>query len=491
MKKWLVFVFLSVIFLQGFSAPNRLRAYLSYSNFYSPEHGPYLETYLTVLGKSVLFVKTNNGKFQGTVAVTMLFRQNDSIREFRKYELNSPEVDDTTKINFSFLDQQRIPLPAGKYDFELLIADKNQDKPPFQHRETFEINFPKDRISVSGIELIESFTKASEPGTLTKNGFDLMPYMDNFYPASVNKLIYYAEIYNTTSTLKDQPFVISTSIQSFETGKMVNDMVKVKRETPKIVNIAFGEIDISKLASGNYKVVVSVKDKENNELASGELFFQRSNPTVGYDIARLSGVDLSSSFAFRLQNPDSLREAIRCLSPIASGEEKYFIHNQLNNATLEVLQQFFHTFWVIRDPLKPEVAWMNYYDKVLAVDREFHAINKKGYETERGRVYLQYGAPNSRAQSYDEPRAYPYEVWHYYNIGKQSNRRFVFYAPNNATGDFELLHSDVLGELYNPRWEIALHQRDTDRYNNPQDVDRMKEVDHWGKHSDDLYLIPR
>ncbi|MBK7212009.1 MAG: GWxTD domain-containing protein [Bacteroidales bacterium] len=493
MKKFILFtLILSGVFLNGYSKTDNLRAYLSYSTFYSPNHGPYLETYLSVFGKSVVYIKKENGKYQASVLVTMLFKQKDSIRDFRKYELFSPEIDDTTSINFSFLDQQRIPISQGTYNFELLVSDKNRDKAPFKIEEQLDINYPAGKINISGIELVESFKKVEAETELSKSGYEFIPFMDNFYPGSINKLVYYSEIYNTITALpQEEKFAVSISIQSYETGKLISNYLKIKRESPKQVIVAFGEFDIQNLPSGNYNLVVSVRDKENKELATNMLFFQRSNPEAHFDLQSLSNIDVRNSFVSSIQSLDTLREYIRSLYPISSSEEKLFIRSQIKLANLETLQQFFLSFWVSRNNADPSKAWEEYYVQVQAVDKEFHTVNKRGYETDRGRVYLQYGPPNARSQSYDEPRAYPYEIWQYYKLGIQSNRKFVFFARDYASGEFELLHSDAQGEINNPRWEIALHSRDTDRYNSPQQIDRMSEDGYFGKHSDDFYNLPR
>lgn len=70
-----------------------------------------------------------------------------------------------------------------------------------------------------------------------------------------------------------------------------------------------------------------------------------------------------------------------------------------------------------------------------------------GFETDRGRVYLKYGAPSTHVVRENSPSEYPYEIWTYNKIGKYSNKRFVFYNPDLTNGAYRLLHSDVLGEL--------------------------------------------
>jgi GWxTD domain-containing protein len=495
MKKWLTLLLFAGIILQANSNPGILRAYLSYSAFYSPEHGPYLETYLAVLGKSIIYIKKDNGKYQGTVLVTMLFKQQDSIREFRKYELSSPEVEDTTAVDFSFLDQQRIPLPDGSYEFELSIADKNRKAAPFNVSDNLVISFPKDKLSVSGIELVESFQKATETSQLTKSGYDFIPYLDNFFPSAVNKITYYAEVYHASSAmLPEEKFAIITSIQSFETGTVVSDYQRLKRESAKTVNVVFGEFDIKDLPSGNYNLVISVRDKENKELASNLLFFQRSNPNARYDLTGLASVDLSQSFSSQFLALDTLREYIRCLYPISSAPEKLFIRSQLKVADLNVLQQFFHAFWTSRYPLEPEKAWRNYYYQVLSVNKDFGTSTRKGYETDRGRVYLQYGPPNTRVEDQKDPRMYPYEIWQYYKAGNQSNRRFVFYSNDIALNDYQMVHSDVTGEVYNPWWQQMVKRfgpsgrdPDNDYLRRPSE----SEDEYWGGHSSDYYILPR
>ncbi|HPT01208.1 MAG TPA: GWxTD domain-containing protein [Bacteroidales bacterium] len=493
MKKLLVagtFLFLSVAAMPN---PGNLRAFFSYTTFRSPEHGPYIETYLSVLGKSVQYVHKDNGKFQGSILVTMLFKQNDSIRDFRKYELFSPEVDDTTVINFSFLDQQRVALPNGKYDLDISISDKNREMKPFLVTDQFELNYPNEQAAISGIQLIESFTRVEKPGMLTKSGYDFIPYLDNFYPAAVNKLTFYTEMYDLARLLgADEKFIVATSIESFETGKVIKDNLRMKREDVKPVNVVFSEFDISNLPSGNYNLVVAARNKENKEIIRNSMFFQRSNPSLKYDLNDLSSIDIQNSFVSAYTNPDSLREFIRMCFPIASSSEKLFINTQLNIASLETMQRYFLSFWQSKAPENPSGAWQKYYIQVLAVNDEFKTSIKKGYETDRGRVYLQYGPPNSRVQEYNEPRAYPYEIWQYYKIGSQTNRKFVFYTRDYSSRDFDILHSDVLGELYNARWEVELHKRDTDRYtSNPQDIERTGEDDYYGGRSRDLWDNPR
>jgi GWxTD domain-containing protein len=493
MKKYIFILISFGLFSSTFGQQGALRAYLSYASFYAPEQGPYLESYLSILGQSISFVKNDNGKFQGTVTVTMLFKQNDSIKDFRKYDLKTVEIEDTTHINFIVFDQQRVGLSGGKYRLELSIDDKNNDLPQFEAKDEIALNYDDKKMQLSDIELIESFSTASENSLMAKSGYDFIPYQDYYYPKSMNKIQFYAEIYNASSVLgAESVFAIASSIESVETGKMIENYFRIKREVSDKVNIVFNEFDISNLPSGHYNLVLSARDKENKEIASQSIYFQRSNPGVKYNASSLQNVVVANSFVALLNHPDTLKEYIRMCFPIASVNERLFISYNLSTGDISTLQQFFLDFWMQRNQIDPEGAWLKYYYTVLGVNQEFGSTNKKGYETDRGRVYLQYGQPNQRII---EPSsgAKPYEIWQYYQYGKQTDLKFVFYTPDRSINDYQLAHSTALGEVKNVNWQYEIGGTG----NKPKDTDNQlynKKAlgsDSWGDRSGEYFNIPR
>ncbi len=467
----------------------KLNALLSYSTFYSPKDGPYIETYLKIADNSIHLEKKENGKYQGKVQVIMMFKKNDSIINFDKYELLSPETD-SINVASGFIDQQRFSLPNGNYYFEIQIWDMLDSlSKPYVTLQPLSIDYSPDTVSLSGIELIESYSKAETPGILTKAGYDIIPNISNFYPENVNRLIYYSEVYNTNKDLgENEKFLVSSYIQVLETGKTLQDYIRYKKEISSEVNVVFGEFDISKLPSGNYNLVIEIHDKNNKIIGINKLFFQRSNPKIQLSVDNIADNKVGNSFAGKITNIDTLREYIRYLQPISDYQEISFIQAHLEKSDLLTLQKFFYMFWSKRNPLEPDKEWLDYLDKVNMVNMAYSTQISKGYKTDRGRVYLKYGPPNSISESYNEPAAYPYEIWHYYELANgQRNKKFVFYTKDIVTNDFSLLHSDVVGELSNYRWQYFLFQRVDDGW----DIDRTTLPDGWGENSTDYYNNPR
>ena len=110
--KRLTITLLALLFLLTPSLKSQnLQALFYHASFLSPIEGPYVESYLKVFGPSATYKINKKGLFQASVEVTIVFKQSDEIKDFRKYNLLSVEVQDTAKAIPNFIDQQRIPLP--------------------------------------------------------------------------------------------------------------------------------------------------------------------------------------------------------------------------------------------------------------------------------------------------------------------------------------------------------------------------------------------
>lgn len=482
---WLLILICCFSFQNSFGG--NLRAYLSYASFNSPD-GPYLETYLGIDAGSMKLIPAENGKYQGTVEITMLFKQDGTIKEYKKYEFKSPLFNDTLNIRMGLIDLQRYALPNGTYDFDIIISDQNSKADPFLVSNPITINYPYDKASLSGIELVESYKKTESQNILSKSGFDLVPFVENFYPENISKLTYYSEVYNMPEEIgTDEKFIVIHYIESYENQQQLNNFVKVKRVVAKPVIVLFNEFDISKLASGNYNLVIEIRDKQNQLITSNKLFFQRSNPNIQLDLKDLAALDIKYTFAGQITERDSLVKFIHYLDPISTEIERFFVKQNIKQAELLTLQQYFLNFWLTRNQLDPHNAWMDYKEQVKKANLAFSTTSLKGFETDRGHVFLKYGPPNAIAESHHEPSAYPYEIWHYYQLKSQRNRKFVFATQDLITNDFRLIHSDAIGELNNYRWQIEISRRQW----NPSNLDESQARDHWGSNINDYFNNPR
>jgi len=467
----------------------KLSALFSYSTFNNPSGKPYLEIYLNVDGSSVQTKQTSSGKYQGTIEVQVMLKKGNETVHRDKYLLKSPESGEKRLLN-NFVDAQRILVENGVYQLFVSIADKNSSTAPYEHTEDILIDFQPDKICISDIELLESFNKSSDNTRFSKSGYELIPFASNFIPPSVNSLRFYAEAYNTSSVLgSDADFLIRYFIEDFESKRPNGNLGGIVKSKAKPVNVLLGEILIENLQSGNYNLWVEVVNTQNKVLASKKMFFQRAKQIlIPLAMEDLSSLKIENSFVENITNADTLVNYINCLYPISTNNETNSAKVQVKLKEVKSMQQYFLSFWFSRNRQDPEGAWIEYKKMVDAVNTSYSTFNKKGFESSRGRVYLQYGPPNTISDNYNEPGEFPYEIWHYYKLGNQTNKKFVFMNKNRASNDFALIHSDATGEINEPRWELML----SDNQNNyGMDWDVKKTPEHYGKRSNEQFNLPK
>ncbi|RLD86934.1 MAG: hypothetical protein DRJ09_11120 [Bacteroidetes bacterium] len=487
MKRYLLLL-LVVLSFTGNLYADGLRAYFSYANFDIPYAKPYIETYLTVDGSSVQYVQSENEKWYGKLDIQVVFSKNDSIVNFNKYQLTSPPLDDTALTPLNFLDIQRYILSEGTYFMKLTIKDDNSDKEPFVSTSEITIGFPNDSISISDIELIADYKQTEKKSILSKNGYSILPYVFNYYPESVRKLSFYAEIYHPDTLSNNTPYVLYSYIRPYEIDKKLDKYFQVNRKNPRMVSPLLKSFNISELPSGNYLLVLEARNKDNDLIASKELFFQRYNPTVQFNLNTLLAYNPDNTFAGHISNKDTLVQYIKYTIPVSTDFERKYAESQLASPDLATLQKYFLNFWVTRNKENPEKAWIDYKHLVDYANKKFKTVSLDGYETDRGRVFLKYGQPNVVSENYNEPAAYPYEIWHYYELQGQHDKKFVFYTRDIVTNDFQLIHSDAVGELRNYQWQYIVYKRVMYPGNL---ADPVSQPNSWGNSSTDYYLQPR
>lgn len=465
-----------------------LTAFFSYASFDIPGQSPFVETYLSVIGSSVRFIEVDGGTLQGQIEVYWYIRAkgDETILQSDKYILNSPPIEATGDIP-DFIDQHRWSLQNGSYELELSIRDHNSESQETSIKQEFIVDFPTDTISISDIELIDSYSKSTATGKFIKNGYTLTPFVNSFYPNHITNLRFYAEIYRSNVVPADD-YLVRYYITSREKNLLVDNYINTIKQTQASVNALLGDFDIINLVSGNYNLNIELRNKQNKLIAFRQISFQRSNPRNKPALnADLADLDITNTFITSEVNTDTLEEYVACLYPISSAPEIQTADNILISRDRLAMQQYIYYFWSKRNPEDPESAWLKYHQEVLKANNSFASINLKGYETDRGRVYLQNGPPNQITEVKDEPSTLPYEIWHYYKMGNQTNRKFVFYATNRSSNDYRLIHSDALGELQEPQWEVKLHQLQEFGI----DLDQEKTIDTYGSRMKDNFSNPR
>ena len=492
MKKTFILIMLALLAVAGNAQQKvkHLKPYLSTTTYYAPGMTPYVENVIAFENRSAAYKEFEPGKFKATVQVVTVFKKGEE-STFSKVAVDSPVLTDTANLDGAFIYQQRFSLENGEYQMEIGITDLNSGDVLPTTTVPVELNFPDDVPSISDILLFDSYTKAEKPTECTKSGYDFLPRVYPFYGANEDKLHFYAELYNSDKLYDEGKYLVNYYIETVESSSRMQNYNFNKRFDVSKANVLLNTIDIKDLPSGNYYLVVEMRDRSNTLICSNSCFFQRSNPDVGYDMNDLASVNVANTFVGNITELDSLRLYIKYLNPICTEVERTYANSLVKTDDVLTMQQFLFNFWASRSPMNPKQGFEDYLAAVHRVNMSFKTSSYPGYRTDRGYVFLKYGQPDKIMESPNEPGAYPYEIWHYYEVAnKQRNKKFVFMAKDSAANDFQLIHSNVVGEIQNSRWQMEIYSR-IYGVGYDQGVDQTIIEEGWGSHASDLYNNPR
>jgi len=430
---------------------------LSYATFKGIDQH-YIEVYLHIAGKSVTFVPVNDSLGQAGVEVLLVFKKGEEIVKFDKFQLNSP----VTPRLLDFIDLKRYSLADGTYQLLVNVKDVNNPENAKEYSTQCTVAYDGEALMQSDIQLLAAVHKDEGTGPFVKNGLYMEPLPHNFYGKYASTLAFYNEIYQADKAIAED-YAVSYFIEDGNAKIMV---IGHKRQKPNALNPILMQMDIASLPSGNYTLVVEVRNKTKQLLSRKSVFFQRSNPYLNAQQIDLSGVNIADEFVSRLDKK-ALDYSLRAITPLLPPNDVEVVNMMLKNDSLNAQRMYLLSYWLQKSPTAPQFAYEKFMEVARAVDKEFHSGFRYGFETDRGYVYIKYGQPNDIERRETEPSAPPYEVWSYNEIPqtRQNNVRFIFYNPSLAAEDFILLHSDVVGEVNNPQWMRELY-RDA-----PNDID--------------------
>lgn len=283
-------------------------AYLNFATFTTPSGQSYFETYLSVDGSSLKFVKNKNNRYSAKIHVILSFKSGDSIVKSANFNVVSPEVDDTlTKPDFK--DVHRFWIPKGEYTLMFTLDDPNDaSQKVVAGKQPIHTGYATDTVTISDAEFLSSFTPSNALGAYNKCGYFMVPYVFSDYPKEVKKLSFYCEIYNTIKYVPREKVTVKYAVED-DGSSMINlssnNFVSATQIDADTVIPFLAQVPIDNLATGNYYLVVSVIDINNHTLAKHKYSFTKQNS--GVKSARISG-----GWAPYMSSRDTLEECIHC-----------------------------------------------------------------------------------------------------------------------------------------------------------------------------------
>ncbi len=470
-------------------AQTSIDASVSYATFQSQGNG-YVEVYTTILGRSAMLSPLTDSTKQALVDVVILFKQGDNVVKFDKYRLKGP----VTTQPVDFVDVKRYALPNGDYQLEVSVEDVAQAESAHKYESAFSLDCSLDKLAISDIQLLAAVknadASASATNPMVKGNFVFEPMPTNYYAKNDELMLFYFEVYNADKAI-GADYIQTMFIDNADTKDREEKISVVhKRKKPEAVAAAVQQVDIKDLPTGNYNLVVEIRDKDRQLLVKKAMPFQRSNPYLKVSEADISTgkLPLEDEFVGKMTT-DELVYALKAIMMQVDKSDGEHVKMITSARNMNAMKLYLFSYWIKENHNNPEAAYEAYMNVARQVDFSFANGFGRGFETDRGYIFLKYGAPNNTVFEENDPSAPPYEIWFYNQFPKtgQNNVKFVFYNPSLITNWHVLLHSTARGENNNPRWEVELYRNAPNEIDGNDYIDGTRMQSNVGRHARQLF----
>ncbi len=362
-----------------------------------------VDVYVEVPYKVIQFVKSTKGFTANySISISIFDSTAEKLVTERIWNesVNSKDFESTTSSRNYYLSYKSFDLIPQTYSFRCEVIDQDSKK-NYIKQDVVKIRDFTSLLSTSDLLLI---TKEIEIDGKKK----LVPNVSRNVASQKDGVNLYYEVYSDSTRPVEIEYQINDNKENNIFTAREN---KTFEPNTNQVNYSIGNAE---LPMGEYKLLVTIKDKEEKLLASvSKVFYSR-------------WVGMPSSVK-------DLDKAIAQIVYIAKESELDEIEDAPNK---EERQKKYIDFWKAKDPTpntEENEVFEEYYRRVNYSNEHFKHYTE-GWKTDMGMIYITLGPPNNVERHPFEFDSKPYEVWDYYDI----NKRFIF-VDQTGFGDYRLL----------------------------------------------------
>jgi GWxTD domain-containing protein len=386
--------------------------------------------------------RADSAGFSGAADVTFFITKGDST-VFADRWLVPQTLQDSARVeNMSLIGKTSVQLEESEYVFRMILRDRHNAS----RQDSVALRVPVKPFdtahpALSDIEFASTIRQGAGGGQFYKNTLDVVPNVGGLY-GETQRLYYYAEAYNLVSEGEGgKEYRLRTTVFD-AVGREVMSRERPKRGVGES-SVLVDQFTVEKLRSGTYTLILSLMDTTAKTLSSSGKKFFVYNPTLGVDSTLLTGAStLPLQVYMSLGEEDLDREFDEAKYAATDAEKDQY--SEITGA--DAKRAFLTDFWRRRPAGLRDI----YLTRVEHANRVYGAMGRRGYRSDRGRVYIMYGPPDDIERHPSETETRPYEIWSYNNI--QGGVIFVF-VLRNPGGDHELVHSTHRNELRDDNWD--------------------------------------
>lgn len=450
MKRTAILVMLAILVggaaAQEGAPTQPMRIAVDFARFRGGDGTVFVELLYAIPQQALTYVPDSSGVRAGA-EITLVVSRPDGVRQADRWLV--PHVKSAVEelAGMNLVGHYPLMLDPGDYRVRIVARDRNSPG----RVDSVDFRLPvsaldSTKVVLSDIELAAVIRQGKEGGQFYKNTLEVIPNVESVVGED-QKAWVYAEVYGLLATNDRSDYTVRLAVVD-ALGKEVVSREKTRKRTGES-SVLVDNLSVKSMRSGTYVLVLSILDSGRTLLTSSGKKFFVYNPTLGVDSSLvLTDARVAMSAFARMEEAELDREFTWIRYQSSDDEKSRF--RSLTGA--EAKRKFLFDFWSRR----PEGIRTAVLDRVSHANGAFRTLQKDGYLTDRGRVYITYGPPDDIDRHPSEAESRPLEIWSYDAI--QSGVIFVF-VQRQMGGEFELVHSTHRNELQDENWQRFAIQR--------------------------------
>lgn len=421
-----------------------------FSRFRSNSASAYLELYYSFYCGLITY-QQQGANLKGGVALRTDLMNTATGQTVISERVMVPVVlEDTTMAmwrSMPILRQAGHVVPFGNYRLHIVAYDSAN--PVRRDSLTFpvEVKAFTSRPAVSDLQLCTSIKASTDRNNpYFKNAHEVMAHPSLVFGAVMPVIYVYSELYDVDTTK-----VYALEYEIFDASGASAKKVTRQRRYRMPNTIEVGTLNAVALQPGKYLLRMSLREAPSGQMQQTQKEFFVYQPPTASDAPATNPTSLI--LAIEPLTEKEVEDEFQRAKYLADKAEISF-YNQLKTASAK--KEFLKEFWGRREAGSASEAprlRIDYLRRVQLADERYSQYTKKGWRTDRGRVFILYGKPDEVERHPSEGVTKPYEVWYFYQI--ENGVQFVF-VDKNGFGDYELVHSTKRGEFSDEDWERYL-----------------------------------
>ncbi len=351
--------------------------------------------------RNIQFIKRDDGyhaELEFTFSLSDTVNGNPVRLIDRLYELHVQQFRETVDRQKIHRIVERIEVPVGSYIVEVVVRDRNA-KSQGIIREQLKLPDFYSHLSISKPILMWDSVTTLDPEKM-------IPFRNRNFDRDFFALVIVGGL---------QPGVpVSIQYALFDNRNQDVFERSLKLVPDRSVKYVALRIPVNKLVLGSTRLQI-VARHGRHEASSQRIIY--------------------STFGQTSQFTENIASYIEPMRYIMNSRE----WRELYDAPPEKQNELFKQFWKERDPTPEDEdnpLLEEFFLRVEEANQRFSWGSEEGWKTDRGRIFIIYGPPDSIERQKSPRTGITYEIWRYYNLGRQ----FVFEDRYN-NGNYRLFSS--------------------------------------------------